>query len=406
MNNDNASRLHPRRFRRRLLAVMLAVGLLPLLGWGIANRLMMGEVFSLSFGRLGGLLEKAGAEIERHGENGALVREIEHARLNLVQADLARRSLTRLMPRALGLALLVSLTAIALAAFAMGRSLARPIDRLTSGMARYARGELGHKLPESSTRDPDELEFLVRQFNRMGEDLAAQRARLEITEALAAWQGVARSLAHELKNPLTAMRMAVARIARAAARRDGETGERHGEALALVDREIDVLLHLAQNFSAFARLPAPQKRPAALAPLIDDVCALYRYSAPVPVERATPEDLWLDADPDQLRRALGNLVKNAVEASRPGDGPVRLEATVEKGLFVKIRVTDQGCGVGASIEGAAMAQSLGTTKAQGSGLGLPIAQKIIHEHGGTLRLDPLPGRGTVATVVLPLRSES
>jgi two-component system nitrogen regulation sensor histidine kinase NtrY len=385
---------------------MLAVGLLPLVGWGIASHLMMREMLSLGFGRLGGLLEKIDADFERDAGNAALRREIEQARLNLAQADLARRSLTRLTPRALAFAMLLSLTAITLAALALGRSLTRPIDRLTAGMARYARGELGHKLPESSAREPDELEFLVRQFNRMGEELAAQRARLEVTEALAAWQGVARSLAHELKNPLTAMRMAAARIARDAARRGGDAGARYGEALALIDREIDVLLRLAQNFSAFARLPLPEKHPVSLAPMIEDVCALYRHASPVPVECAAPEDLWLDADPDQLRRALGNLVKNAVEASRPGDGPVRLEVAVERERFIKISVTDHGCGVSASIEGAALAQSIGTTKTQGSGLGLPIAQKIIHEHGGTLRLDPRPDRGTVATVALPLKAES
>jgi nitrogen fixation/metabolism regulation signal transduction histidine kinase len=213
---------------------------------------------------------------------------------------------------------------------------------------------------------------------------------------------VARALAHELKNPLTAMRMAVARIARSGSVPGAEDSDtRQAESLALIERQIEALLRLAQSFSAFAKLPAPQLRRIELAPLAADVCALYRNASPVAIECAVPAGIFLDADPELLGRALGNLVKNGVEASSPNAAAVRVSGSVD-GERLRLEVNDSGSGIGSVLDGVALARSLGTTKAEGSGLGLPIAHKIIHEHGGALRLEPRPDGGTRATVVLPL----
>ena len=95
------------------------------------------------------------------------------------------------------------------------------------------------------------------------------------------------------------------------------------------------------------------------------------------------------------------MIKNALEASKPGDGPVQIEARGHNGL-ARVVVRDRGAGIRARLDGAQLLRSLGTTKPQGSGLGLPIAQKIVHEHGGTLVLEPREGRGAQAVVELPL----
>ena len=392
----------PRRFRRRLLVVMLGLGLLPVLAWGLASHLLTKQVLSLSPARLETLLAQVDERLAQSRADEGLRSEVALTRVNLVQAELARRSLAHLLPRALLLTVAVSAVMLVLAAALIRRQLARPLELLVTGMGRYARGDLEHRIADPGARPPDEMQFLVRQFNRMGNELAAQRARLEVTEALAAWQGVARSLAHELKNPLTAMRMAVARIARSGSTPDTpDSGSRQAESLALIERQIEALLRLAQSFSAFAKLPAPQPRRIELAPLAADVCALYRNASAVAIECAVPAGIFLDADPELLGRALGNLVKNGVEASSPNAAAVRVSGSVE-GERLRLEVDDSGSGIGSVLDGAALARSLGTTKAEGSGLGLPIAHKIIHEHGGALRLEPRPDGGTRATVVLPL----
>ncbi len=287
----------PRRFRRRLLVVMVTLGLLPLLTWALASQGLTSRVLAVRTAQLDALLSRVDEQLATATTDPALRGEVAAARLNLVQAELARRSLSHLLPRLLVSTLLISGAILCLAALVIGRQLARPVELLADGMARYARGDLAHRLPVSEGR-ADELQLLVRQFNRMGDELAAQRARLEVSEAIAAWQGVARSLAHELKNPLTAMRMAVARLARsdsvasaplAPATTDAASAEaRRCESLALVERQIDTLLRLAQSFSAFAKLPAPELRTIEIRTVVEDVCALYRHTSTVPVECDRP----------------------------------------------------------------------------------------------------------------------
>ena len=376
-----------RPFRRRLLAVMLAAGLLPLAGGALVAGYGLSRMLSLSLERLDPLLERA----QSASNDPALARELGQARVDLLQAELARRTIARLAPWALLVAVGLSAALLAAGAVALGRALSRPVERLAKGMLQVAGGDLSVRVPEESGED--ELQLLVRQFNRMTADLEAQRARLQLTEELAAWQAVARGLAHELKNPLTAMRMAIARVARLESPAAAESAQLLGE-------QIDVLLRMTESFSQFAKLPAPRKMPVDLAELLKETSTLYSGNAPVPVECAS-DPLKLEGDPDQLRRAFGNLIKNALEASRPGDGPVEIEARVRDGR-ARIQVRDRGSGIQKRLDGAQLVRSLGTTKPQGSGLGLPIAQKIVHEHGGTLVLEPREGRGSQAVVELPL----
>lgn len=399
---------------------MLALGLLPLLCWGLASHQLTSRVLSLRSTQIEDLLARVDSRLGATPSDQELREELSAARLYLLQAELARRSLARLLPRTLLLTLLGSTLLIALAAFVLGRQLARPIEALAAGMNRYARGDLGHRLPVGGRED--ELQMLMVQFNRMGDELAEQRARLEITEAIAAWQGVARALAHEIKNPLTAMRLSLARLrddpprglatppgfpvliaAESPPVPSGPEAARRREALDLVERQIETLLRLAQSFSSFARLPAPEPRETTLRPIVEDACALYRQASPVPVE-CHAEDVPLRADPGLLGRAIGNLVKNAVEASASGAGPVEVVSAIE-GRTLHLEVRDRGAGIREPLEGSALARSLGSTKAEGSGLGLPIAHRIVHEHGGALSLRPREGGGTVAIVTLPLAGE-
>lgn len=360
---------------------MLAAGLLPLLGGGLVAGFGLSRIFSLSLGRLEPLLERA----QKAAHDPALEHELSQARVDLLQAELARRSLAKLLPFALAVVVGLSAALLIAASMMLGRALSRPVEQLAQGMLQVAGGDLSVRVPESS--NPDELGLLARQFNQMTADLDAQRKRLQLTEELAAWQTVARGLAHELTNPLTAMRMAVARVARLPSEPALESAQLLGE-------QIDVMLRMTTSFSQFAKLPAPRKVPVDLAELLKETSTLYGVTC-------AAEPLALEGDPDQLRRAFGNLIKNALEASKPGDGPVEVEARKRDGT-ARVLVMDRGMGIPARLDGAQLLRSLGTTKPQGSGLGLPIAQKIVHDHGGTLALEPREGRGAQAVVELPL----
>src|SRR5262245_7525297 len=204
----------PRRFRRRLVAVMLGAGLLPFLVWGAASWGLVGRVLSLSLVPLEEVLDRVDETLAREPAHAPLAQEVRDSRLQLSQAELARRSLLRLAPWGFAGVAAVSAALLAAAALVFGRALSGRLERLTEAIAAYARGDLSRRVPEPA-RAGDELDLVIHQFNEMGEELDAQRRRLEVSEALAAWQEVARVLAHDLKNPLTAMRLSLARLSRA-----------------------------------------------------------------------------------------------------------------------------------------------------------------------------------------------
>ncbi|HME92192.1 MAG TPA: ATP-binding protein [Myxococcaceae bacterium] len=384
-----------------MLALLLLAGLLPVTAWGLLTGVAAHELLSLSLGSLEQLLERADVEME-HSGTPALRAEIARARLNLAQAEVARRSMAQRLPYAFALLMGASVVLAALTAGLISRRLSKPIEQLTEGATRFAQGELTHQIPERAGGKLDELQILIHQFNRMGSELRIQRERLQLSEKLAAWQQVARALAHELRNPLTAMKLSLGRLARwsqsgAIERRESEALR---ESIQLLDEEIDVLMRMTEAFSSFARLPPPSPRPVELRALLQEVCALYRHQSSVPIECTADGPVEVEADPDQLRRAFGNLVKNSIEASKAGDGSV-LVAVLANDASAQVTVNDRGHGIPAPLH----APSIPTlsTKSGGSGLGLTICQKILHDHGGSVRLEPRPGGGTQAIVELPRR---
>ena len=269
----------------------------------------------------------------------------------------------------------------------LGRALARKLERLADGVAWYARGDLSHRMPEAHRRG-DEVNELIRQFNDMGERLEAQQRGSRPpsrsprgNRSRARWPTTS-------KNPLTAIRLSIARMGRA------------GELVEALEGELSTLLRMTESFAEFARLPAPVSRPVELRELLEEVCALYGEGDGVGVELVPGPPVRASGDDDQLRRAFGNLIKNALEAC-PADGPpVRAELELD-GSEVIVAITDSGSGIPGPLEGRQLVRTLGSTKPGGSGLGLPIASKIIHDHAGALRLEPAPTGGTRAVVRLP-----
>jgi two-component system, NtrC family, nitrogen regulation sensor histidine kinase NtrY len=383
--------------------VLAAAALLPLLVWGWLGRSLFEGALAVA-PPVGPLLAEAARAVEAQPGHEELAARLRGAELHLVQAGLARRRLVERAPLSFAFGLAISGAFLAVGAWMLGRRLSRPVETLAAGMARFSRGELSHEVPVSGRGD--ELDYLAVELNQMGRELARQRARLQVTEALAAWRDAARALAHDLKNPLTAMRMALGRLTRPE-RSDAAVGE----ALALLQDELDVLIRMSQTFSEFARLPDPERRLVELAPLVRDVARLYEpESLPTRITVEIEREAVVLGDVDQLRRALGNLVKNAVEASRAagqtGAINVRLAAARDPGE-VSLIVRDDGVGLAAPIEGAALMRGLTSAKPGADrGLGLPIAHKIAHDHGGRIRLAPATPRGAEAVLELPLAAEA
>jgi two-component system, NtrC family, nitrogen regulation sensor histidine kinase NtrY len=389
----------PRRFRRRLLLVLIAAGLGPLMFAGLLGNQLLTGVLALA-PPVDGLLARAAESAAGRAPavDPGLEADLRLAQLRLAQAELARRRLTERLPVSFAAALALSACIVALAAWLLGRRLSRPVETLVQAMGHFARGDLGHQAPVS--RRGDELDYLAVELNRLGQQLAAQRERLAISEALAAWRDAARALAHDLGNPLTAMRMAIGRLGR-----PDRTEAALTESLALLQEEVDVLIRMSGSFAEFARLPEPRRDSVDLGELTEEVGALYRTQHPE-LRVVVEERALVIGDGDQLRRALGNLVKNALEAQPPGLAEaveLRL-APAGDGALARLTVRDHGPGVGRVIEGGELVRGLRSSKGGGQrGLGLPIAHKVAHDHGGRLRLCPAEGGGTLALLDLPAR---
>jgi two-component system nitrogen regulation sensor histidine kinase NtrY len=230
-------------------------------------------------------------------------------------------------------------------------------------------------------------------FDDLTELLKAQR--------LAAWREVAQRIAHEIKNPLTPIQLSAQRLRRRLARAPGEEQRLVTECTETIIQEVDGLKRLVDEFSRFARMPALAPRPTDLRPLVEAVAGLYRESHPaLRLTTRYADDLpLLEADPDHLRRAVLNLVDNAVEAVG-GAGDVDV-SVVSDGARVTITVSDSGPGIRAEDKEKLFLPYF-STKTTGMGLGLPIVHEIVTEHGGTIRVEDNVPRGSRFVLVLPV----
>src|SRR5437870_1584669 len=259
------------------------------------------------------------------------------------------------------------------------------------------RGGAATTLLASATalRGPDgEYAGLVFVFDDLTELLRAQR--------LAAWREVAQRIAHEIKNPLTPIQLSAQRLRRRLADRGGDDKRLLDECTGTIIQEVEGLKRLVDEFSRFARMPALTPKPTDLRSLVDGVLALYRESHPgLSLITHFADDLpLLQVDPDQIKRAILNLVDNAVEAVS-GVGTVALELGYSPDTGrVRLSVTDDGAGI-APEDKEKLFLPYFSTKATGMGLGLSIVHQIVADHGGTIWVDDNPPRGSRFVVELP-----
>jgi two-component system nitrogen regulation sensor histidine kinase NtrY len=228
---------------------------------------------------------------------------------------------------------------------------------------------------------------------------------------------VARRIAHEIKNPLTPIKLSAERIKRKFGRILEEQQAADLEQLTeVVIRQTDDLRRIVDEFSKFARMPEPQAKPESLTELLGKATLLQEAGQPEVafVTDLDADALWANVDATMISQALINLMKNAgeaieslQEAGAPEGhrGEIRVSSRIESGQAV-LRIADNG--IGLPEDRARLFEPYVTTREKGTGLGLPIVKKIIEEHGGTLVLEDAPPfgdgahKGAMAVVHLPL----
>ncbi|HMA93694.1 MAG TPA: ATP-binding protein [Polyangiaceae bacterium] len=299
----------------------------------------------------------------------------------------------------------VLLVLTVLIAATVGFWLARgPTVRLTAlagALHRVATGDLSVRVAEGGQ---DEIGDLARALNRMVAEVETSRARIEYLQRIGAWQEMARRLAHEIKNPLTPIQLAVQEVHRRCPEDHPQFRHLVDETLHIVEDEVETLRHLVSEFSNFARMPQAQLQLNDLGEFLrqhrgrlaleedestsEDAGESIEPSlaaAEVTVE-TPPEPSYAFFDSHMLKRALINLVHNAVQAiagTGRESGRVTIRLSDGGGEFWSLDVEDNGPGIPEELQPVVFDPYV-TTKRTGTGLGLAIVKKVIMEHGGAI----------------------
>ena len=225
-------------------------------------------------------------------------------------------------------------------------------------------------------------------------------------QRVAAWREVARRIAHEIKNPLTPVQLSAQRLRRRFASQITEGREVFDECTETIERQVEELKNLVNEFSEFARMPESNPAPADLNGLVAEAAALYRNAHAGITVDFTPDSSVpvFDVDREQMKRAVINLLDNACAAVSEGGGSAVSVSTVfERALgIVRLTISDDGPGIAEDVK-ARLFEPYFSTKKTGTGLGLTIVHRIIADHEGFIRVQDNKPRGTRFVIELPAK---
>jgi two-component system nitrogen regulation sensor histidine kinase NtrY len=330
--------------------------------------------------------------------------------LSLRQAVEQEHELDRVLPlllpgvfRGVALEMIIVLAIATAIGLFVARRATKRVSVLRAAASRVAQGDLSVRVAPTGR---DELDELGRAFDSMVAELDDARSRLEYLQKVSAWQEVARRLAHEIKNPLTPIQLAVQELRSQYRGGDPAYQSRLDTAGEVLDEEVGSIRRLVDDFSAFAKLPKVEPSPVDLGGLIDDFKRAHpEWSDQVQVARPAQPVRSL-CDKMLIRRVLANLVENAIQATAAtGRAPiVRLSVELDPARpeTAILHVDDNGPGVAAGARHRVFDPYF-TTKEHGTGLGLAIVRKIVIDHGGDVSITeaPPPSGGARFSVTLP-----
>ena len=247
----------------------------------------------------------------------------------------------------------------------------------------------------------DEIGALVKQYNQLIVELEKSAAELKRTTAESAWRGVARQVAHEIKNSLTPMRLSVQMLQRNIENGKATPEQTQRTANTLIE-QIDALSDIASSFSRYAKLPENHPQPLDLAELVGNVVNLYDNAENITFSYHydKAKNHTFNGDKTNLNSAVGNLVKNAVQAiGSKSDGKIEVSLQVTDKTYI-ISVKDSGKGIKDEDKSQIFLPNF-TTKTGGSGVGLSLTYNIVQSAGGTISFESEEGKGAEFVIELP-----
>ncbi len=282
----------------------------------------------------------------------------------------------------------------------ISRQLTRPLYYIQKGLNKISKGNLDTTIPATSN---DEIGSLATAYNHMVGRLKDLQQELAAAEREAAWQEMAQQVAHEIKNPLTPMKLNIQHLQRQLASGDYTVEELKDKIQATTRNlivQIQSLNNIASDFSNFSKPIKEEFEAVDMNKLVHSVVDLYNHDDQIKIDTSfTPADALVYGAKDELRRVIINLVKNAHEAMN-GGGSIKLRTyRRQQSLFVEVE--DDGQGIDEEDKPRIFVPNF-STKSSGTGLGLAICKKVVESHKGSISFASIEGKGTTFIIKLPL----
>lgn len=321
-----------------------------------------------------------------------------------IREDGLKNTLTRMRYITVPLIMLVLLLGV-IASFIFSRFITEPLNKFVEFTKVLGRGDFGKKV---DVRSADEVGYLARNFNRLSMELKIAREKMEEAytythllqaEKLSSIGQISAGLAHELKNPMTTLKMLFQAFK--------EQPDMTREDAEIISGEIDKIDNVLKNFLGFVKQKGAQFTEVRLNELIENVLSLATFdieNSNIKVHKEMLENLpVIKADRALLEQVFLNLIINALHAM-PDGGEIRISGKSDE-MYTEVMIWDKGGGIPSDIQ-AKIFEPFFTTKEDGTGLGLSIAYNIVKSHGGKLFFNSNEGKGTVFTVRLPNEGET
>ncbi|MEJ5148629.1 MULTISPECIES: HAMP domain-containing sensor histidine kinase [Sphingobacterium] len=250
----------------------------------------------------------------------------------------------------------------------------------------------------------DEIGGLIKEYNLMILKLEDYANKIKDNERESTWREMAQQVAHEIKNPLTPMKLGIQQLTKSYYDNDAKFEERFKRITASFIEQINSLTHIAKEFSAFAKLPDTKYEKVNLVEKINKSIAVYSQNPHAQIQlmnQTNQAPIFVEADRDQLLRTFNNLLKNAIEAGF-GKRKIKIDISISNGehdTYI-IKIKDNGLGIPQEMR-AKIFEINFTTKSSGTGLGLVFVKKTIEAMGGTVKFDSIEDQGTTFQITVP-----
>ncbi|MCB0844288.1 MAG: HAMP domain-containing protein [Bacteroidetes bacterium] len=285
---------------------------------------------------------------------------------------------------------------INVAAVVVSSRITQPLSMIQQRLSSISLGNINEPITYESQ---DEIGAIVNAYNKMVNQLAESEEKLSQSQREMAWRQMARQVAHEIKNPLTPMKLSIQHLVRAWNENSPRLQNMFPKVMKTLLVQIDSMVRIANSFSEFAKMPEPVKSRVLVNEVLLEVVDLYTQSEETIWLIDVPEvEFWAFADRDQLSRSFNNIIKNGLQAIED-NGIIHISMRIMEG-HCRIEIKDNGSGIPPEVQKKIFEPSF-STKTSGMGLGLAIVKRIIENTGGVISFESKEGKGTTFFIEIP-----